>query len=125
MVQKLSAAQKEVERQHRQQISQVQHLASLGELAASVAHEIRNPLAGIKLAIQVLSKEPGLASDQRETMAEIMRSIERLDKTMADLLLYSRIRPPEFQLISLAEVIEDVLSSMKEQFQLAGIQVER
>jgi signal transduction histidine kinase len=125
MVQKLSAAQKEVERQHRQQISQVQHLASLGELAASVAHEIRNPLAGIKLAIQVLSKEPGLASDHRETMAEIMHSIERLDKTMADLLLYSRMRPPEFQLISLPEVIEGVLASMKEQFQLAGIQIER
>jgi signal transduction histidine kinase len=125
MVQKLSAAQKEVERQHQQQIRQVQHLASLGELAASVAHEIRNPLAGIKLAIQVLSKEPGLASDHRETMAEIMRSIERLDKTMADLLLYSRIRPPELRPTSLTVIIEDVLSSMKEQFQLAGILVER
>jgi len=125
MVQKLSAAQKEVERQHRQQIGQVQHLASLGELAASVAHEIRNPLAGIKLAIQVLSKEPGLASGHRETMAEIMRSIERLDKTMTDLLLYSRIRPPDFQPTFLQEVIEDALSSIREQFQLVGIQVEK
>lgn len=125
MVQKLFAVQKEVERQHRREISQVQHLASLGELAASVAHEIRNPLAGIKLAIQVLSKEPGLASDHQQTMAEIMRSIERLDKTVADLLLYSRQSPPQFQLISLTEVIEETLSSMKDQFQLAGIQVKK
>ena len=125
MVQKLSTAQKEVEKQHRQQMDQVQHLASLGELAASVAHEIRNPLAGIKLAIQILSREPGLAAGHRETMAEIMRSIERLDKTMTDLLLYSRVRPPEFRPVSLPEVIEDALSSLKEEFQLGGIRVEK
>ena len=125
MVQKLSTAQKEVEKQHRQQMDQVQHLASLGELAASVAHEIRNPLAGIKLAIQVFSREPGLAAGHRETMAEIMRSIERLDKTMTDLLLYSRVRPPELQPVSLPEVIEDALSSLREELQLGGIRVEK
>ncbi len=125
MVQQLSIAQKEVEKQHWQQMEQVQHLASLGELAASVAHEIRNPLAGIKLAIQVLCQEPGLAANQRETMAEIMRSIERLDKTMTDLLLYSRFSPPELQPVSLMEVIEGALSPLKEEFQSGKIQVEK
>jgi signal transduction histidine kinase len=125
MVQKLSTAQKEVERQHRQQMEQVQHLASLGELAASVAHEIRNPLFGIKLAIQILSKEPGMAPGHRETMAEIMQSIGRLDKTMSDLLLYSRVHPPEFQPASLPRVVEDALSSLKEELQLGGIKVEK
>ena len=125
MVQKLSTAQKEVEKQHRQQMDQVQHLASLGELAASVAHEIRNPLAGIRLAIQILSKEAGLAASHRETMAEILRQIDRLDKTMTDLLLYSRVRPPEFRPVSLTQVIDDALSSLKEEFQLGGIRVEK
>ncbi len=123
MVQELSTAQKEVEKQHRQQMDQVQHLASLGELAASVAHEIRNPLAGIKLAMQIMSKEPGLAANHRETMAEILRQIDRLDKTMTDLLLYSRVRPPEFRPVSLPGVIEDALSSLKEEFQLNAIRV--
>ena len=125
MVQKLSTAQKEVEKQHRRQMDQVQHLASLGELAASVAHEIRNPLAGIKLAIQILSKEPGLADSHRETMFEIRQSFERLEKTMSDLLLYSRVRPPEFQPVSLPRLIEDALSSLKEEFQQGGIQVKK
>jgi signal transduction histidine kinase len=58
-------------------------------------------------------------------MAEIMRSIERLDKTMTDLLLYSRVRPPEFRPVSLPEVIEDALSCLKEEFQLGGIRVEK
>ena len=125
MVQKLSTAQKEAERQHQQQMLQVQHLASLGELAASVAHEVRNPLAGIKLAIQILSKEPGLADSHRETMFEIGQSIERLEKTMSDLLLYSRVRPPEFRPVSLPEIIEDGLLSFNEEFQQSGIQVQK
>jgi signal transduction histidine kinase len=125
MVQKLSTAQKEVERQHQEQLLQVQHLASLGELAASVAHEIRNPLAGIKLAIQILSKEPGLADSHRETMFEIRQSVERVEKTMSDLLLYSRVRPPEFQPVSLPEIIEDALSCLKEEFQLSNLRVEK
>jgi len=54
-----------------------------------------------------------------------MHSIERLDKTMSDLLSYSRIRPPELQLVSLPEVIEDAFSSVKEECQLAGVRVEK
>jgi len=100
-------------------------LASLGELAASVAHEIKNPLAGIKLAIQILTKEEELAASHRETIGEIMQAIERLDKTMADLLFYSRIRPPELQPVAVQEVIEDAFSCIKEECQLAGVRVEK
>lgn len=125
MVQELSQAQRELEKQQQQQMLQVKHLASLGELAASVAHEIKNPLAGIKLAIQILAKEPELTAGHRETIQEIMHSIERLDKTMADLLSYSRIRPPELKSVSLPKVIEGALSSIKEECQIAGVRVEK
>lgn len=125
MVQKLSQTQRELEKQQLQQILQVKHLASLGELAASVAHEIKNPLAGIKLAIQILAKEPELAARQRETLEEIMHSMERLDKTMADLLSYSRIRPPELKPVSLHQSIEAALSSINEECQIAGVRIEK
>lgn len=125
MVQELSQAQRELEKQQRQQMLQVKHLASLGELAASVAHEIKNPLAGIKLAIQIVAKEPELTASHRETIQEIMHSIERLDKTMADLLFYSRIRPPELKALSLHDVIESALSSIKEECHIAGVRVEK
>ncbi len=124
MVQKLSAAQKEVEKRHREQVLQVRHLASLGELAAGVAHEIRNPLAGIKLAVQILSREREMA-DCRETIAEILHSIERLDKTVADLLLYSRVGFPEWESLSLSEIIEEALSCLKQELQRGGVQVEK
>lgn len=125
MVEKLSLAQKELERQHQQQMRQVKYLASLGELAASVAHEIKNPLAGIKLAMQVLAKEPDLGTRHRATMQDIMQSIERLDKTMTDLLSYSRIQPPQLKTIDLHEVIENALAGIKEQCHLSGITILR
>jgi signal transduction histidine kinase len=125
MVQKLSQAQKDLERHQRQQMMQVKYLASLGELAASVSHEIKNPLAGIKLAIQVLAREPQMADSQRETISEIMRAVERLDKTMADLLSYSRLRVPDLHPVSLPEVLEDALSSIQEECQRAGVKVEK
>jgi len=125
MVQKLSLAQKELERQQQEQMLQVKHLASLGELAASVAHEVKNPLAGIKLAIQVLAKEPRVADSQRETIQEIVRSIDRLDKTITDLLSYSRISPPSLKPANLHEVIEAALFSVKEEAQVTGVRVEK
>ncbi|HXZ36479.1 MAG TPA: ATP-binding protein [Thermodesulfobacteriota bacterium] len=125
MVQKLSLAQKELEKQQQQQMLQVKHLASLGELAASVAHEVKNPLAGIKLAIQVLAKEPCVADSQRETIEEIVRSIDRLDKTITDLLSYSRISPPALSPVNLHEVIEAALFSVKEEAHIAGVRVEK
>jgi two-component system sensor histidine kinase AtoS len=99
--------------------------ASLGELAASVAHEVKNPLAGIKLAIQVLAKEPRVADSQRETIQEIVRSIDRLDKTITDLLSYSRISSPVLKPSNLHEVIEAALFSVKEEAQGTGVRVEK
>jgi signal transduction histidine kinase len=125
MVQKLSLAQKELERQQQQQMLQVKHLASLGELAASVAHEVKNPLAGIKLAIQVLAKDRRVADSQRETIQEIVRSIDRLDKTITDLLSYSRISPPALKPSNLHEVIEAALFAVKEEAQITGVRVEK
>jgi two-component system NtrC family sensor kinase len=114
-----------LQRQQQQQLLQVRHLASLGELAASVAHEVKNPLAGIKLAIQVLAKDPRVADSQRETIQEIVRSIDRLDKTITDLLSYSRISPPLLKPSNLHKVIEAALFSVKEEAQVTGVQVVR
>jgi signal transduction histidine kinase len=125
MVKRLSVAQKELERQQQEQMLQVKHLATLGELAASVAHEVKNPLAGIKLAIQVLAKDRRVADSQRETIQEIVRSIDRLDKTITDLLSYSRISPPALKPSNLHEVIEAALFAIKEEAQVIGVRVEK
>jgi signal transduction histidine kinase len=62
---------------------------------------------------------------QRETIQEIVRSIDRLDKTITDLLSYSRISPPVLSTANLHEVIEAALISIKEEAQITQVQVEK
>lgn len=77
-----------------QRLSASEHLATIGQLAASLAHEIKNPLAGISGAIQVLRTELGDDHSQREMMDEALRQIDRLDAAVRDLLLYARPQQP-------------------------------
>lgn len=106
----------DLERAHyEQRISEAEHLASIGQLAASLAHEIKNPLAGISGAIQVLGA--GMAADHphREIIAESLRQIDRLDAAVRDLLIYARPKPPEKSRVDLAELIGHVLVLLREE----------
>jgi len=90
MVTSLETAKRELHESHTQQIQQAGKLASIGELAAGIAHEIRNPLAGIGAAVEVL------AGDQ-EIVSEIRTQIKRLNTTLCDLLDFARVRDPEIE----------------------------
>ena len=94
----------------RERLNEAEHLAQIGRLSASLAHEIKNPLAGISGAVQVL-REP-LAEDHphRPILGEILRQIDRLDGTVKDLLVYSRPKPPRFTRCSLNKLVERVLT---------------
>jgi signal transduction histidine kinase len=72
----------------------MRRLAVLGEVAASIAHEIRNPLAGISGAIQVLGQEMEEGDPRQRILAEVSMEIGRLDERVNDLLLYSRPSVP-------------------------------
>jgi two-component system sensor histidine kinase PilS (NtrC family) len=74
-----------------EQIALADRLAAIGQLAAGVAHEIRNPLASISGAIQMLkSAEFELSDDNRALMEIILRESNRLDRILTDFLLYAR-----------------------------------
>lgn len=82
-------------RLHTVQMEQAQHLATLGEVAAGLAHEIKNPLAGMAGALEILQEQ--CAGEQREIMVEVQRQIGRIGRIVEDLLHYARPRPPEFR----------------------------
>ena len=82
-------ARTEIERQLREQTA----LARLGEMAAVVAHEVKNPLAGIRGDIQVIGGRPPADSTDRRMAGEIVSRIDALSALMKDLLLFAR--PPE------------------------------
>ncbi len=87
----------------------VDRLASLGELSAGMAHEIRNPLAGMKTATQILARSVSDAPE-KVLIQGILHEIDRLNKIVTDLLNFSRPKNPFPASVDLSEVIVRTLS---------------
>jgi len=86
-----------------------ERLATVGQLAAGVAHEIRNPLAAISGSIELLRQGPQASEDDRTLMAIVHREIERLDVLIGDLLDYAKPRALEPVDFDLAMLIDETL----------------
>jgi two-component system sensor histidine kinase PilS (NtrC family) len=84
-----------------------QRLAAVGEMAAGIAHEIRNPLAAISGSMQVLRQELPLNEEQGQLMDIVLKESERLNDTIRSFLAYAR--PQRFQITKLdvAKVVQD------------------
>src|SRR4029077_1912807 len=67
-----------------------QRLAAVGEMAAGIAHEIRNPLASMSGSIQILRQELPLSAEQEQLMDIVLRESERLNTTIGSFLAYAR-----------------------------------
>ncbi|MFQ5410812.1 MAG: ATP-binding protein [Phycisphaerae bacterium] len=112
----LIGALKKIEQtRYEQKLSESEHLASVGQLAASLAHEIKNPLAGISGAIQVLGAglEPG--HPHKEVISEVLHQIDRLDAAVKDLLIYARPKPPQRRPIDLGKILERAMILFREE----------
>jgi two-component system sensor histidine kinase PilS (NtrC family) len=90
-----------------------ENLATMGEMAAGMAHEIRNPLASISGSVQVLEEELGLAGEHSRLMDIIVRESERLSSILNEFLVYAR--PPKFEPrnIDLREVVGETLALLQ------------
>ena len=73
-----------------------QRLAAVGEMAAGIAHEIRNPLASMSGSIQILRQELPLSAEQEQLMDIVLRESERLNTTIRSFLAYAR--PQRFEI---------------------------
>ncbi|MEA2059367.1 MAG: cache domain-containing protein [Thermodesulfobacteriota bacterium] len=107
-----------------EQMVRVDRLASLGELSAGMAHEIRNPLAGIKTGAQMLARELSDPSSQ-VFIQGIFSEIDRMNKIITDLLHFSRSRKPQLEEVNLLTSLERSLGLMEKTMKDAGISLER
>ena len=98
----------------------VDKLASLGELSAGMAHEIRNPLAGIKTSVQVLANR-NQGEKEMLLISGILDEIDRLDKIVTKLLRFSRPSPPVFKPEDLLSILEKTLDLTTEKMRAKGI----
>jgi two-component system sensor histidine kinase PilS (NtrC family) len=102
-----------------------ERLAAVGELSASIAHEIRNPLAAISGSVQMLrSMLRDLGEEPARLMGIVLREIERLDRLITDFLAFARPRPLQPELVSLARVVDETLDAFEAALP-AGIGLER
>lgn len=108
-----------------ERLSRAEQLAEIGQLSASLAHEIKNPLAGISGAIQVLRDEMGPADPRRAVLDETLRQVSRLDGTVKDLLTYARPARPQFGPCRLDDVICRVTTLIGPEGSSRGVRVVR
>jgi signal transduction histidine kinase len=98
-----------------EQQAALKRLAAIGEVAASVAHEVRNPLAGISGAMEVLRDDLPDDSPRRPVIREVLLQIRRLDERVRDLLIYARRIAPHMAGVSPAEMVASTLSLLSEE----------
>jgi|GEM_PF-1369946 len=113
-------------RQMEEHIRRTDRLSAVGELASGIAHEIRNPLTGIKMMIQILDKEFEKRDQKSNQYTKaILDEINRLDNIISNLLNFARPSKPEFSDTAIIDVIESTLFLLQAKIESQGITVIR
>ncbi len=121
----MSQLQEAREREKRQeaQLARTEKMAAVGTLAAGVAHEVNNPLAGILTCLEVLEAESVDPETRRRYLALVQGGIKRIEHTVANLLDYSRPRDVEPRPTSMNERLAHVTDLVSYQLKKGGIAV--
>ena len=113
------------ETRHRKELQRSEQLAAVGELAASIAHEVRNPLAGMKGALEVLRTELSVKPSNLEIVDELLAQIARLENLVRDLLTYARPSAIAVQGFDLHDMLDRLVKMYKDEAETAKITIHR
>lgn len=91
-------------------MKRAERLSALGQLSAGLAHEIRNPLASISGAASILRRNPDLDPKQAKCVDVIAAESQRLNGLLTNFLNFARPRPPRFQTVEIAALLDNVLA---------------
>jgi two-component system sensor histidine kinase AtoS len=93
-------------KQAEEALQRAERLVSVGEMAAGLAHEIKNPLAGIRFSIEVIAGELELEQEHNEILDRIIDEINRIETLLKNLLSYAAPAAPHFAPLDINEIIE-------------------
>jgi signal transduction histidine kinase len=93
----------------------------VGEWATGLAHEIKNPLAGIKVSVEVLADELNVSDEDREVILKVVDEIKRIELLLKSLLNYAKPSEPQFMTVDMNDLIDKTIDfSMKHPKLLSG-----
>ena len=108
LVHRLNRSNEQLIEVHQQEIDQAGRIATMGEMAASLAHEIKNPIAGVYGALQIFDSEMSPEDPHKEILHEMMTQLGRINQIVNDLLMYARPSPPYFERVNVHTVLERI-----------------
>ncbi len=111
---------KRVEEQIREQAA----LTRLGQMAAVVAHEVKNPLAGLRGALQVIGSRMPAAGPDQGVVREMVARIDALNELIQDLLVYARPRPPQMTTVPVGTLVREMAAQLRKDPAQGAIEVD-
>jgi hypothetical protein len=119
----LRRSQAELEAFYRARMVRADRFATVGELATGLAHEIKNPLAGLSGALEVLADDLAGNARQAEVVGEMRHQVERLGNTMEGLLSFARPPRPRMRDTDVNGMLNKVLFLIRQQRNLGPVEV--
>ncbi len=124
MAAELAQSANEVRELHQREIERAGQLASVGELAAGIAHEIKNPLAGASSGLDLLDQKLDQKLPTADLRMQIRSELHRMDRAVRDLLSFARPKEPRVGWVAAELLVERIVGLIRPQAEAAGVRVE-
>ncbi len=107
-----------------QQLAERERLALLGQAAASIAHEVKNPLSSVKSIVQVMQEDDHLRSEYHRDLDLIIQEVDRLNRTVTQLLSFSRPSAASGEQVPLSRLIEQAVILLSPEAEKVGVRLD-
>ncbi len=113
------------DRRRRQQAEKAEKMQTLGEIAAAISHEVKNPLAGIKSMVQAVLIDLDENTEPYQYLKRVLQEVDRINNFIENTFAFARHRRPRIIRSSIPDILESVIALLSENFKRNGIEVVR
>ncbi|MEK6692949.1 MAG: ATP-binding protein [Nitrospirota bacterium] len=106
-------------------LQRAEQMKIVGELAAGLAHEIKNPLAGIKASMEVLSEEANFSEEDRNVLLKVINEIRRIESLLKELLNFARPPKPRFSITDINTILDKAMTLSLQNDHLSSNELKR